>query len=46
MRCSFFKSLEERDAIDPTKKQPILPPQRKIQSRTKAALLSAPEENP
>lgn len=46
MRCSFFKSLEERDAIDPTKKQPILPPQRKIQSRTKAALLSAPGENP
>ena len=40
MRCSFFKSLEERDAIDPTKKQPILPPQRKIQSRTNAALLS------
>ena len=46
MRCSFFKSLGERDAIDPTKKQPILPPQRKIQSRTKAALLSAPGENP
>ena len=42
MRCSFFKSLEERDAIDPTKKQPILPPQRKIQSRTKARDLSSP----
>ena len=37
---------KERDVIDPTQNQPILPPQRKSQSRAEAALLPAPGENP
>ena len=37
---------KERDAIDPTENRPSLSPQRKSQSRAKAALLSAPGENP
>ena len=42
---AFYFLKKECDAIDPTENRPSLPPQRKSQSRAKAAILSAPREN-
>ena len=38
--CLAFYFAKERDAIDPTQNQPILPPQRKSQSRAEQKLRS------
>ena len=42
---AFYFLKKERDAIDPTENRSCLPPQRKSQSRAKAALLPAPGED-
>ena len=45
-RVNVNKVQKECDTIDPTENRPSLPPQRKSQSRAKAALLPAPREDP